>query len=457
MARPLPPGPSAHVLPTWLNDYARDPLRFLMHCASTYGDVVRLPYGILGDIIKWKRGASGYLINDPQDIKHVLVTNQRNYEKEGMVPAEKRIFGQGLLTSIEPVHRRQRRMVQPAVHHQQIQAWGEIIVRKASERVGRWKDGATIDIAQEMTQLTLDVIWNILFSADVGERASELMHGVTLGSHHIVDQYHSVFTIPDIVPTTKNRAFRRAMAKLDETIYDLIRERRATPQRPRDVLSALIEAHDDEGNPMNDSQLRDEIVTLILAGHETTANALSWGWYLLSQAPDVESTLLDELHTVLGSQRPAYEDLSTLQHTERVWSETLRLYPPAYIMHYRSALHDDTLPSGTTISRGTDIMISPYVVHHDARRFPNPEQFDPERFLLSHKEQRPQFSYFPFGGGSRTCIGEALARMEGILILATIIQCVSMTLMPHQTIVPEPLVTLRPKPSIVVKLNRRTP
>ena len=456
MARALPPGPSANFLPTWLNDYARDPLGFLTDCARTYGDVVRLPYGIMGDLIKWQRGASGYLINDPQDIKHVLVTNQRNYEKEGIVAAEKRIFGNGLLTSVDPIHRQQRRIVQPTLHHQHIEAWAEIIARKAREHVDQWRDGATVDIAQEMTQLTLGIIWNILFSADVGERANELLHGVTLGTHHIVDQYHTLFTIPDIVPIRKNRAFCHAMTQLDATIYGLIHERRASPNRPHDVLSSLIEARDEDGTAMSDTQLRDEVVTLILAGHETTANALSWAWYLLSQSPETEATLLDELHSALDGRPPSFENISQLRYTERIFSETLRLYPPAYIMHYRSALDDDTLPSGVPISRGTDIMISPYVLHHDARFFPDPKRFDPDRFLPSIKENRPQFSYFPFGGGARTCIGESLARMEGILVLSTIAQRVHMTLVPGQTIVPEPLVTLRPKPGILVAVSHRT-
>jgi cytochrome P450 len=274
---------------------------------------------------------------------------------------------------------------------------------------------------------------------------------------HVTRQFRSFIALltPQFIPTPGNLKFNRAMQRLDAIIYAMIRARRESGKQPEDVLSALLDAKDENDKPMNDQQIRDEALTLFLAGHDTTANALSWTWYLLAQHPEVEARLHAEVDDVLASRLPSPADLPKLVYTEMVFSEAMRLYPPGYLLS-RTALGDDMLPCGVKIPAGTDVWMSPYVVHRDPRLFPNPERFDPERFSEKARQARHPFAYFPFGGGSRSCIGESFARMEGVLLLAAIAQRFKMELVPGQTIVPEPLVTLRPKNGIVMRLSKRS-
>lgn len=448
-------GPPGHWLLGCLPEFRRDILGFLLDCAKKYGDVVRLPYGIVGSLIKRQRGAAAYLLNNPDDIKHVLVTNQGNYERL-WVPAARRVFGQGLLTSEDPLHLKQRRMMQPFFHHQRIMAYAEVMTEKTEQLLEGWQDGTTVDVAQEMMRLTLAIVCKTLFDMDLTEEVKDLAEAITVGQHHITLQYRSLVALftPDFVPTHRNRLFRKAGQRLNHTIYDMIHTRRNSGEQSNDLLSILLNARDEEGQAMSDQQVRDEAMTLFLAGHDTTANALAWTWYLLSQHPEVESRLLAELKEVLGGRAPSFSDLPKLVYTRMVFDEAMRLYPPVYIL-VRSALHDDLLPSGAAIPAGTDIFMCQYVVHRNPRYFPDPDRFDPERFNPAVKQERPDYAYFPFGGGSRMCIGEPFARMEGVLLIAVIAQRYKMTLLSGQTIVPEPLVTLRPKNGVLMRLNKR--
>ncbi len=451
-----PSGPSAHWLLGCLPEFRRDVLGFLLDCAKKYGDVVKLPYGLAGVLIKWRRGAAAYLLNSPADIKHVLVTHQNNYQRL-WVPAAKRVFGQGLLTSEDPLHLKQRRMMQPSFHHQRIAAYAEVMTEKTEQLLKSWQDGMTVDVAEEMMRLTLAIVCKTLFDMDLTEEVKDLAEAITVGQHHITLQYRSLVALftPGFVPTRRNRLFRKAGQRLNHTIYDMIHVRRNSGEQSNDLLSMLLNARDEDGQAMSDQQVRDKAMTLFLAGHDTTANALAWTWYLLSQHPEGESRLLAELKEVLGGRTPSFSDLSKLVYTGMIFAEAMRLYPPAYIL-VRTALHDDTLPSGMAIPGGTDIFMCQYVVHRNPRYFPDPERFDPERFNPAAKQERPDYAYFPFGGGSRMCIGEPFARMEGMLLSASIAQSFKMTLLPGQTIVPEALVTLRPKHGVLMRLNKRT-
>jgi len=447
-------GPQGHWLLGCLPEFRRDILGFLLDCAKKYGDVVKLPYGFAGILIKGRQGAAAYLLGSPDDIKHVLVIRQSNYQRL-WVPAAKRVFGQGLLTSEDPLHLKQRRMMQPSFHHHRIATYADTMIDKTEQLFKIWQDGTTVDVAREMMGLTLAIICKTLFSMDLTEEVRHLTEAVTVGQHHITLQYRSLVALftPNFLPTRRNLLFRRSGQELDRTIYDMIHARRNSGEQSNDLLSMLLNARDEEGNTMTDQQVRDEAMTLFLAGHDTTANALAWTWYLLSQHPEVETRLLAELKEVLDGRMPSSADVSKLVYTGMIFSEAMRLYPPAYIL-VRTALHDDILPSGVAIPEGSDIFMCQYVVHRNPRYFPNPDRFDPERFKPVAEQKRPDYAYFPFGGGSRMCIGEPFARMEGILLTAAIAQRFKMTLTPGQTIVPEPLVTLRPRNGILMRLTK---
>lgn len=448
-----PPGPPGHWFFGTISEFRRDPLGFIERCA-VYGDVVKLPYGLAADLFMRRRGTAAYLLRDPADIKYVLAAHQKNYERL-WVPAAKRVFGSGLLASEDPLHLRQKRIMQPYFHHQRIKGYAEAMVEKTEALLAGWKEGATVDLAEEMMRLTLRIVCNVLFSMELSGEAEAVSEAVTVGQYHITRQYRSFVSLmtPEFIPTRNNRRFRAAMERLDKTIFGMIDARRGGVER-NDLLSMLLQAQDEDGSRMSDRQVRDEVITLLLAGHETTANALAWTGYLLSQHPEVESTLLAELREVLGGRPPAAADLPNLIFTESVLAEAMRLYPPAYII-IRRALHEDTLPSGFTFPAGSDLFMCQYWVHRDPRFFPDPERFDPDRFRGRAKEDRPAFSYFPFGGGSKMCIGESFARMEGVLVLATLLQRFKLTPVPGQAIEPEPLVTLRPKYGIRMRLTRR--
>jgi cytochrome P450 len=329
------------------------------------------------------------------------------------------------------------------------------MTQKTDALLAGWREETTVDLAEEMMRLTLQIVCKVLFSMELSDEAEGLSDAVTVGQYHITRQYRSFIALitPAFIPTGQNLKFREALKRLDHTIFGMIAARRSGEEMT-DLLSMLLHAQDEDGSGMSDRQVRDEALTLFLAGHETTANALAWTVYLLTQQPEVESKLVAELQAVLKDRTPAAADLPNLPYAEAVFAEAMRLYPPAYII-VRRALNEDTLPSGFTFSAGADLFMCQYWVHRDPRFFPDPERFDPERFRAKSKDERPLFSYFPFGGGSKMCIGESFARMEGVLLLATIVQRFKMALIPGQVIEPEPLVTLRPKNGLRVRLTPR--
>ena len=435
-SRPHPPGPKGALPGLQFLSFTRDPLGFLTRVAREFGDVVYFG-GMSEDF---------YLLNHPDHVRDVLVTRNASFMKGRGLQRAKRLLGEGLLTSEPPLHRRQRRLAQPAFHKQRVNAYASLMVDYALrlERE-RWRDGRTLDAAQEMMHLALTIVGRTLFGteteAEVGEVRDALSASMASFARFMMPFAELLGRLP-LLPA--NRRFERSRARLDRVIYRIIEERRASGEDRGDLLSMLLKAQDEEGDGggMTDEQLRDEAMTIFLAGHETTANALAWTWYLLSQNPEAEARLHAELDEVLAGRPPAAEDFTSLRYTEMVVAESMRLYPPAWAVG-RLALEDHEA-GGYLIPRGSLVLVSQYVTHRDPRFWPDPERFDPERFTPEAKAARPQFSYFPFGGGPRRCVGEGFAWMEAVLILATLARRWRLRLADGAEVRTEPRITLRP-------------
>ncbi len=416
-----------------------------MKLAREYGD---LPHFRLGSF-------PVYLLNHPDLVREVLVTRQSNFIKSRALQRARVLLGEGLLTSEGDFHKRQRRLVQPAFHRDRLEAYAAVMSDYAARVRERWTDGSTVDVAAEMMRLTLAVVGKTLFSADVESEASEIGEALTtvLKMFNLLMMPFSEYL--EKLPLPSMRRFEKARARLDATIYGLIEERRASAEDRGDLLSMLLLAQDeeDQGGGMSDKQVRDEALTLFLAGHETTANALTWTWYLLSQNPECERRLHQELDAVLGGRAAQASDLPALRYTEMVVTEAMRLYPPAWAIGRMSIEPFDL--GGVEIARGSILIASPYVTHRDPRWFPDPERFDPDRWTPAAREARPRFSYFPFGGGARVCIGERFAWMEGVLVLATLAQEWRLRLAPGHRVDTLPLITLRTKYGMKMVLEKR--
>lgn len=441
-----PPGPKRRLLGTLFLALRRNPLSFLAQLSRDYGDIVHFKIGPQNIV----------LLNNPEMIKDVLVTQSHKFVKGRGLQLAKRLLGEGLLTSEGEFHRRQRRLAQPAFHRQRIVSYGKVMVECAARMADRWLDGATIDIAPEMSRLTLAIVGKTLFGADVESEAREIGEALTE-----TIRVWRLSTLPygellEKLPLPSTRRFQAARTRLDATIYRFIEEHRAAGVDRGDLLSMLLMAKDAEGDggSMTDEQLRDEAMTIFLAGHETTANALTWTWYLLAQHPEAEAILQDELREVLSGRHPTVEDLPRLTYSEMVLAESMRLFPPAWIIG-RRALEDFEVNS-YLIPAGSLVLMSQYVMHRDPRYYPDPNRFDPLRWSTEAKAVRLKFSYFPFGGGPRVCLGESFAWMEGVLVMATLAQRWQMQLVPGHRVEPQPLITLRPKFGMRMLLRRRS-
>ena len=454
----LPPTLSGPPVSRWWGcfpDLRRDTLGFLIQCQA-YGDVVKLPMGLVVKLLLRQRDAAMYVLNHPTDVKHVLVTNQDNYRKAPVPPVESRIFGQGVLHTEGEIHHRQRRVLLPFFHGNHVTAYTNLITRQARDRVALWQDGTTVDIGLEMAHLTLSVIWRLLFSQDVRSESDPIRDAISVGQSLIKLQYDSLLAsvTPLWVPIPRHRRFTRGFRMIEERLFQFIHERRIAAEPHDDVLSLLLSATDKEGRPLSDAEIRDELMTFLLAGHETTVNALTWTWFLLSQYGSVRERLTRELNEVLGDRLPNADDLSRLRYMKMIWDESLRLYPPAWTLHTRLAHAQDRLPSGAVLPPGAWVFVSPWSLHRNPRWFPDPHRFDPERFSEEAQRTRPPFSYIPFGAGGRRCLGESFAEMEGMLILATIASTVCLNLVDGQTIQPDPVMTLRPNVPVQMTVQR---
>ncbi len=444
----LPPGPRrtrpAGALFGFLA-FRRDPLGFLQRLAREHGDIVFFRMG----------PQQVYMLNHPDLIKDVLVTQQDSFVKGRALQRAKRLLGEGLLTSEGPHHRRQRRLAQPAFHRQRMETYGTVMIDYAARAAHEWQAGQTLDISREMMRLTLAIVAKTLFDADVAADSDDV--GAAFAE---IMELFQLLMLPyseylEKLPLPATRKFERARARLDAVIYRIIAARRRSGRDHGDLLSMLIAAQDEEGDGrgMSDEQLRDELMTIFLAGHETTANALTWTWYLLAQHPEIEQKLHAELAEVLGArQQFSVTDYPRLRYTEMVAAEAMRLYPPAWVVGRLAvkafAARDYVIPAGALV------LLSQYVVQRDPRFFPAPERFDPERWTPAAREARHPYSYFPFGGGARRCIGEAFAWLEVVLLVATLAREWRMRLAPGQVVTPHPRITLRPKSGIRMIMER---
>ena len=424
----------------------RDPLAFLSSLRNTYGDIARVPLG----------GETLYLFSHPDLVRDVLVTNHKNFHKGRGLERAKNLLGEGLLTSEGEYHLRQRRLAQPAFHRQRVSAYGATMSAYAAIRRERWRAGTEIDVHQEMMALTLAIVGKTLFDADVEHEAAEIGAALTT----TFESFNFGFFLPfgellERLPFPATLRFKKARARLDATIYRLIEERRQAGLDRGDLLSMLLLAQDTEGDGtgMSDLQLRDEAMTIFLAGHETTANALTWTLYLLSQHPEVEQRIHAEIDAALGRRLPSADDLAVLPYTRMVLAESMRLYPPAWIVGRRAIGAFEA--NGYSIPARSIVLLCQYVMHRDERWFPEPDRFDPDRFLPVRQAERPKFSYFPFGGGPRVCIGEQFAWMEGVILLATIVQRWKLRLVPDHPVALQPIITLRPKHGMRMRVEPR--
>jgi cytochrome P450 len=416
--------------------FRQDLLGYLTQLRNDYGDVVRFGFGPF----------TMYFVARPDFLREIFVEHASKFYKTRLT---KRILspslGNGLLISDGDYWKKQRRLMQPAFHHKRIESYANVMVNYTQNTLRDWRDGQARAIDDDMMALTLAIVSKCLFDTDVtNEESDELREAIGYGIRATNEEFNSLFIPPAWLPTERNRKGKETIATVHRVLDRFIREHRASGEDRGDLLSMMMLATDEDGKSrMSDKEVRDESFTLISAGHETTAVALGWAWYLLSQHPNVEKKLHDELDRVLGGRTPTMADLQNLTYVDWVVNETMRLYPPAYITS-REALQDIEV-GGYVIAKGNDILLSPYIVHHDARFFSQPESFIPERWQGDFEKSLPKCAYMPFGAGPRVCIGNMFAAMEVKLILATVAQHYRLELAPGAKVEKEPLITLRPK------------
>ncbi|MGB0387634.1 MAG: cytochrome P450 [Ardenticatenaceae bacterium] len=427
-------------------------LHFITQMWLEYGDCLRL------DMPSFEM----HLVIHPDDVKHVLQMNNRNYEKGYNKGDLALLVGNGLVSSEGAFWRRQRRLIQPLFNRRRLRYYAPAMISSTAEMFAKWdarpEQTRPLDIAAEMMRVTQRVITRTMFSKDMSEQTDLMYKAFT----DAMDGLDSKMTQPNFMskwPTPGNRRFEKAIKTINETMYKLIAERRASDARDnqeKDLLSLLLNARDEEsGTGMSDQQIRDEITTIFLAGHETTATALSWTWYLLSRHPVVGKKVVAEVDHVLRGRTPRVQDLGELTYTRQVFDESLRLYPPAWLFN-RVALQDDVLPSGYRIPKGSNIAFSPYLTHRHPDFWHNPEGFQPERFTKEASKSRHRYAYIPFGGGPRLCVGNNFALMEGPLIIAMIAQRYNLTLVPGSNVQINPRTTLRSLDGIPMLVTPRT-
>lgn len=448
VAQLLPPGPKGRFLTGNLFDYSRDQLGYLTRCAREYGDVVGLRFV----------NVRSYLLNRPEYVEYVLVRSNRGFIKSRGERHSLGFLGSGLLTSEGFFWRRQRRLAQPTFHRERVSAYTGVMVERAERTISAWRNGEVRDVHQDMARLALEIAAETLFGTLSATGFEKVGATLAVIAARFTGRGGVLFQVPERIPTPGNLRFRRAVRGLDEIVYEIIGRRRAGGEdagsRSGDLLSMLLAARDEEtGEGMSDKQLRDEVMTILLAGHETTANALSWTWYLLAEHPAVEAKLLEELREVLAGRPPTVEDLPWLRYADTVVKESMRLYPPVWAFG-REATENCEI-GGYHVPAGTQLIMSQWVTHRDPRYFENPEKFRPERWLEGSIEGLPKYAYFPFGGGPRLCIGQSFAKMETVLLLTTIAQKFGLTLAQGQRIAPQPSITLRPKNGVPMVIKKR--
>jgi cytochrome P450 len=429
--------------------------RYLFHSPllGGAGPLVNLPRMArdYGDVSFWQfLYVSSYFFAHPNDVESVLVSHYRSFTKGLGTRANPELFGNGLLTSEGEFWLRQRRLSQPAFHRTRIAAYADIMAREAERMLDGWRDGEELDVHREMMETTLAIATRTLFGVELGPQMPVVAEALNAFIRQNVGL--SVWQLLLKFPTPRRRRFLKGIQALDKIVYGIIQERRASGMGD-DLLSAMLRAQDVDGSQMTDKQLRDEVMTLLLAGHETTALTLSWAWYLLATHPEAQAKLLEEVDSLLCGRVPSASDVGQLTYTNDVVRETMRLYPPAYVMTRRAA--ETVEIGGYVLPAESNVIVSPWVTHRDARFFPNPEAFEPERWSAEKAQTIPKFAYFPFGGGPRVCIGNGFALMEAAVLLAAVAQRFQISLVPGSTVEPLASITLRPKNGVHVLLRQR--
>ncbi|WP_409300271.1 cytochrome P450 [Peribacillus sp. SCS-155] len=432
----LPTGPKGKILTGNLNEFQSDPVAFLTQLATEYGEVAKFRMGPFRNF---------YLVSDPEMIKQVLVTKQKSFVKSDDFKALKPILGEGLLTSDKDLHMRQRRLIQPAFKKSHIITYGQDMIDLTADYLSNWNHGEERVITQDMMSITLGIICKTMFHMDFTEGYHRIGESIETAMKMAIKRMRGLINLPLWVPTKRNRDFKNAVNALDRIIFDIIEKRRTDPEKHEDMLGILMDARDDvDGVGMSDEQLRDEVMTIFLAGHETTANALSWTLYLLSQHPEAEAKLLQEIDRVIGNRSPVPDDFMKLSYTQNILWESMRLYPPGFVTGRK--VDEDVEIGGYQFKKGDIVLVSQYVMHRKPEYFHDPHSFIPERFENNFVKTIPAYAYFPFGGGPRVCIGNHFAMMEAALVLVTIMQRFRLTLAPdHHEVKTYPSITLRPK------------
>jgi cytochrome P450 len=445
-----PPGPrNLHPIRSALA-FQRDPLIFLTRQVKDYGDISQFHLLHLPIIV----------INHPEYVKHVLQDNNANYDKDVFLFKTVRpLFGNGLVTAVGGEDwLRQRRLIQPVFHRQRIAAFGSLMTQAAEEMLERWHgrvdQAAPLDLSEEVSHILLQVVCKALLNIDSSTEQARVFSGAFIEGSRILANFARLPFPPLTFPTARNRRFWAEIHKMDEIVYALIQQRRESKEDAGDLLTMLMQAVDEEtGEGMSDRQLRDELITIMVAGHETGSNGLSWTCYLLAQHPEIEQRLYAEVDQVLGGRVPTIDDLPRLTYTRMVLDEALRYYSPAWQLMRRARQEDQM--GGYRIPANATIFWSTYVLHRHPDFWEKPEEFYPEHFLPEQVAQRPRNAYVPFSNGPRICIGQSFAMTEMMLILATIIQKYRLELVPEHVVTLEPLLTLRPAKGLLMRAYPR--
>ncbi|SFC25230.1 Cytochrome P450 [Bacillus sp. OV322] len=432
----LPQGPKGKLFTGNLRDFQKDPLGFLSRLPKEYGEAAKFRFGPFQKV---------YLVTNPELIKQVLVTKQKSFVKSRDFKALKPLMGEGLLTSEKDYHMRQRRLIQPAFKKSHISSYGQDMIDITRDYMSSWEDGQKRNITQDMMGITLGIITKTMFSMTFKEGYDSIGEPLETAMKSAIKRMRATIKLPLWVPVKSNRKYRSSIKKLDSVLYDIISRRRKQTERYDDMLDILMDAKDaEDGRGMTDEQVRDELMTIFLAGHETTANALSWAMYLLSQHPEAEQKLFQEIDAVIGDRPPAPEDFMKLPYTQNVIWETMRLFPPSFVTGREA--EEDVEIGEYSFKKGDTILVSQYVMHRDPKYFEQADSFIPERFENNYLKTLPPYAYFPFGGGARVCIGNHFAVMEAVLVLACIAQRYRLRLAPdHHEVKPFPSITLRPR------------